>query len=377
MNCPFQKYSQGFSIHHFIWVEMGVYDIAKVLRRLILRNTLKNIKIVDRTPVLLFHGSGERSLVSIAGEGMSAKFGQRKVYGPGVYMTDKFEIALSYAAHARTNYQKGMFVIAIACILGRVKQINTAGDHTFDDGIGGVYNTKQVARENFFIAGSDSQLMCVGFIHIKTVEKVVIVTEEEKLAALQLLQKEADRKREYEKAAPQREIERVRLVKEAADKKQQWDDAAPAREKEAKDNLEAHKLDMENRKCRMLVRRQAHLADSDTSMQECGNIRLGDAVTVNKMLKGFHALEDTIGIVKLIVRENSENDSKLRLMVEMCDRSVHDMVRIANVKKEKRIKKTGYSRSLSLSLSCFSRSCLVPSLSRSSSTASRSHDIFF
>jgi len=289
----------------------------------------QNHELGDSGLVRVYHGSAHKSLQSIVGEGLSGKFGKRKAYGPGIYLTPDFNIALGYARNV-SDANGNSYVLVLQYQLGRIKQIRYPGDHTFDDGAGGFFNTKEVRSEKYYIASNDSQVLLTAIVAVKHVDKVVVETAAMKQAALA--------------AAEQLEQDRQTRLQNAREAAQKWQDGAQERQKRFVEAQELLDIERTKHKERILQQKKESLPPSNTNLQDSGAVRLHDSVMLQKMFIKHRHLNNEMGIVRLIVRETERNGGKTFVMVELYNAARHAAISQNNVKNETRLGQTGYSR---------------------------------
>jgi hypothetical protein len=113
-----------------------------------------------------------------------------------------------------------------------------------------------------------------------------------------------------------------------------------------KQALRDAQTDQEREKAKQnkLLARQAALPVANINLPGHCFILKGSIVVLKNMVKSKQELEGAEGVVKLIVKECAEYRDAYMFMVELKDHKLHPMITLANQRKERRYKQTGYSR---------------------------------
>jgi len=113
-----------------------------------------------------------------------------------------------------------------------------------------------------------------------------------------------------------------------------------------KQSIRDAKTDQEREKAKhaKLLARQAALPDANIDLPGYCLLLKGSIVVLRNIDKSKQELQGAEGVVKLIVKECAENRHTYMFMVEMKDHKLHPIITLANQRKERKNKQTGYSR---------------------------------
>jgi len=269
----------------------------------------------------------------------------------------------------------------VRCHLGKIKHVdkNDTGYEGFNDAEGNPCNSKFISSMNYYIVAEDTQLFCEYSIRFQIIDnykvfpakqqKLLDIAEQKKQLQDILDKNNRDAKSSATPATPATPsspsspaslatpgsggsggsggpasaMAPVPTVQSAAALAKFAEDLAAKVEREKKAFLA--------RKAERMVSRQRELAKllkplpaSNINLAESGNIRKGDVVMLRNLSKKHGILNGEIGVVELIVTEDSYHSGRTLFMVNMRKPELHSGIRDKNRASEKRKQKSGYSR---------------------------------
>ena len=119
---------------------------------------------------ILYHGTTERALRSIRAEGVCTRYCKANGSdGPGVYVTDFFEKALSLSMEKK-DHDECVVVLVLRCHLGKIKEVSRDDTRDFVGIDGDVYNCKHSPSSKHHVIAEDSQIICQYALKIQVVD---------------------------------------------------------------------------------------------------------------------------------------------------------------------------------------------------------------
>jgi hypothetical protein len=337
---------------------------------------VENIKFDDT--VVMYHGTSLAfSQGAVISEGLAGRKTWRQRFGEGIYLSPSFKIATDFAKQHR-NPDGSIVVLVVRCHLGKIKHVNKDNiDYEgFNNSEGDPCNSKFISSMNFYIVAEDTQLFCEYSIRFQIIDNVTIYpAKQQKLldiaAQKKQLQDILDKNNRDAKAlatpptpsspttpvytgsggssssggsgGPASAMAPVPTVQSAAALAKFAEDLA-AKVKREKEAFLARKAERVLSRQRELAKLTKPLPASNIDLAEAGNIRKGDVVMLRNLSKKHESLDSEIGVVELIVTEDSYHSGRTLFMVNMRKPELHREISKKNRASEKRNKNTGYSR---------------------------------
>jgi len=333
--------------------------------------------------VTMYHGTSELALngglldseigdcVPVGGIiscGLNESRAQRTAFGRGIYVSADFEVAKRFAMERHNINGSTAVVLILSCYLGKIRQINTFSTKldSFVDEQGDLCHTKFVPTMNYHILSNNAQA-CVRYgIRFQIIDNVTVFPAKIQLEKDKQLQRLANARTQMAKLIAQKLELETEMALLATNASKGGDDtldanigresslataASSANSKSSKDEqpvaasiAKDQKVDVSKLNTRIMQKRTVLLPLASSDVHSANGVAKGALVYLTKMTQKNQHLMNCTGVVKQIVTDTVENNSKTYFMVEVDDTTLHTTIAQKNIKKEKANCGPGYIR---------------------------------